>query len=766
MPQQFAYFPLGGGLDLVTPAIAQKPGSAIGALNYEPASNGYRRVDGHERFDGHTSPTDAPYYELDFTGAVSLFAAGDLITGANSGATGVALADSVVTSGTYASGDAAGYVGIGLVVGNFIDGEPLQVGSATLSTEDGGDLLLESGATFDLEPILVSIGPFSMEDGTTALVMEDGATTLDLEGFVSAVVKARANGTQKLFISPDDATTRAWQAAATTNARALIQKVPGSGSVLGVNEFNGSIYAFRNNALGTAAAMWKATAAGWASVALGYTLDFTAGGAYVINEGDVITGATSGNTATVARVVTQSGSWSAGTAAGYLVIASASGAFVAENLNVGANLNVATIAADKVAITLPPGGRYEFVNHNFYGASRSVRMYGVNGVGPAFEFDGATFTTIRSGMAVDTPKWIAAHKEHLWFAFPGGAFQNSSIGEPLNWSAVTGAAAYGMGDEITGFVSSTVGVLTVLAVNKIATLYGSSTADFQLVDLSDEAGAMPYTVDKVGEAIYMDARGVRQISTTQNYGDFQLGTLSQNIKPLLQDYARSEVTPVASARVRTKDLYKIFFSNGQGLSFYFGKNQAPANSYYSASPQQQQPSVLPFDLGKVVTCIGSFEMATGERVFFGSTDGYVYEADKGYSFDGDPIPFSLRLPFNHERAPQTLKRWHKVTVECQAIPTATIQVAADFDYGDPFEVGSTPQSVAAQVFTVTGGGGVWDISNWNQFYWSGATEGLMEAHLDGVGRNMSLLIAGSTADEPPHLLQGLTLFFTVRGLQR
>jgi hypothetical protein len=175
---------------------------------------------------------------------------------------------------------------------------------------------------------------------------------------------------------------------------------------------------------------------------------------------------------------------------------------------------------------------------------------------------------------------------------------------------------------------------------------------------------------------------------------------------------------------------------------------------------------MPFNWGKTVTCIGSFEMMTGERVFFGSDDGFVYEAEKGYSFDGETIPYSLRLPFNHEGAPQTLKRWHKVTVECQAIPQATISVAADFDYGDPFEAGATPQDVAAQVFTVTGGGGIWDISNWNQFFWSGATEGLMEAHLDGVGRNMSLLIAGSTSDEPPHLLQGLTLFFTVRGLQR
>jgi hypothetical protein len=223
------------------------------------------------------------------------------------------------------------------------------------------------------------------------------------------------------------------------------------------------------------------------------------------------------------------------------------------------------------------------------------------------------------------------------------------------------------------------------------------------------------------------------------------------VQPLLQDYQRASIIPVASVRVRKKNHYRVIFSNQAGLAFDLGK---------------KNPEVLPFNWNKDVTCIGSFEMTQGERIFFGASDGFVYEADKGYSFDGDAIPFSLRLPFNHEGAPQTLKRWHKVTMECQAIPSATISVSADFDYGNPFEAAVTPADAVAQVFTVSGGGGIWDISNWNQFFWSAATEGLMEAYLDGVGRNMSLLLAGSTSDEPPHLLQGLTLFFTVRGLQR
>jgi len=74
---------------------------------------------------------------------------------------------------------------------------------------------------------------------------------------------------------------------------------------------------------------------------------FTSGGTYEITPGDTITGATSGSTAVVSRVHLTSGSWAGGDAAGTIrVTGTPSGAFSAENINVGANSNVATLAGD------------------------------------------------------------------------------------------------------------------------------------------------------------------------------------------------------------------------------------------------------------------------------------------------------------------------------------------------------------------------------------------------------------------------------------
>lgn len=64
--------------------------------------------------------------------------------------------------------------------------------------------------------------------------------------------------------------------------------------------------------------------------------------------GDTIAGATSTQTAVVVDVVLESGTWAGGDAAGDVVVKLVSGAFSAENLNVGSDLNIATIAGDFV----------------------------------------------------------------------------------------------------------------------------------------------------------------------------------------------------------------------------------------------------------------------------------------------------------------------------------------------------------------------------------------------------------------------------------
>jgi hypothetical protein len=200
-------------------------------------------------------------------------------------------------------------------------------------------------------------------------------------------------------------------------------------------------------------------------------------------------------------------------------------------------------------------------------------------------------------------------------------------------------------------------------------------------------------------------------------------------------------------RVRTRDLYRAFWSDGLGISVYMGK---------------KRPEVMFIDLGRAVTCACSAETAdNSEQIWFGSDDGMVYQMEKGRSFDGDPVAYYLRLPFNHMGGPNVIKRWHKVALEYDAASDISLSLSGEVDNANPDQ-----PVIAEQTLLGFGGGGFWGSVNWDQFYWSAPVDGEAIAYLDALGKNMSLLLGGESADEEPHTLQGITLSYTVRGAIR
>lgn len=120
------YFALKGGLNLVDAPITMPNGMVLAAVNYELLSReGYRRIDGFERFDGQPSPSEASYWILNFdAGSIAEPEDNGLCTGVTSGATGDLLTK-VVTAGTWAGNDAEGYFVLGNVVGSFQNNETL-----------------------------------------------------------------------------------------------------------------------------------------------------------------------------------------------------------------------------------------------------------------------------------------------------------------------------------------------------------------------------------------------------------------------------------------------------------------------------------------------------------------------------------------------------------------------------------------------------------------------------------------------------------------
>ena len=686
MSQRPYPFPFGGGLNQVSSPLAIPPGFLVAALNYEPLAEGYGRVDGYERTDGRL-PSAAGYRLLAIENGSAPIPEGATIIGATSAARAIVLFPPVGVTGSWDSGDAAALLVLVDVSGEFAIGEPIHL---------------------------------------------DGVAVADA---VAASEPGRG----------DPARAEAAQ----TWARERIMAVPGSGPVRGVTVFNGRIIAARDDASGTAGGLWRATPAGWEPLTFGTVIDFTAGLAELV-EGDVISQGSA--SATVRRVVRRTGDWGS-SAAGYLVLSAQTGAFGAGALLRGGNA-AATLSGNSDAVTLPPGGRYDFKTKNFYGASNLKRLYGCNGVGHGFELDLDVapglhvLAPIRTGMPVDTPQRVFEVANHLGFTFPGGSVQFAAPGEPLLFVPLLGAGEIGLGDDCTDVRDVTDSAVIFWCRNKVAALTGRDSESFQLEELTEEAGAEPWTAQRIGKTVYLDARGLRDVAATAAYGNFKVGALSELFEPYLKAKRRAGVSAVASLVARTKGQYRLFWSDGTGFSVFMGR---------------KQPEMIPFDLGdKRVSCTAAGEIDGSEALLAGCEDGYVYRLDSGTSFDGRAVRAFAQTPYNHLGAARVDKRYHAADIELEAPADARIGIVAQFDYG-----GGAQPSDHVPAILVTGGGGSWDLSNWNEFYWSSPVEGTAFADIDGFGRNVSLLIAAESAVlEQPHILQVYTVYASGAGIVR
>lgn len=398
-------------------------------------------------------------------------------------------------------------------------------------------------------------------------------------------------------------------------------------------------------------------------------------------------------------------------------------------------------------VNLLPGGRYEFKIYNFTGHTSTIMLYGVDGVNKGFKFDGTTFTQITTTMTIDTPKHLAAFKKHLFYSFSGGSVQHSSIGVPGTWSPVTGASQLAMGDEITGF-KSTPKALFIYCRNRSLVLTGTSSANWVLDEISDEAGAIEWTIQRFNYPITLDDRGVASMDSVQEYGDFFVAKKSQKIQRLL---ASLKNTVIGSIKIKTKDQYRLYFENKSILTFTFNGDKLAGIAFST------------YDV--VVRVPASFESTTGEELLlFGDDNGYAYRMDSGYNFDGSEIDAWIRLVFYHFGYPEYNKRFFKTVLEIDAKQATEITFLPEFEYNSV----ELPTSNETANITVLGGGNWWDSPDayWGTFYHDSQPISSAYGYTEGVGTNFSLFIRSVGTYVAPHTLQGAIIHYSLKGLKR
>jgi hypothetical protein len=534
------------------------------------------------------------------------------------------------------------------------------------------------------------------------------------------------------------------QAAAADIYRADIGEVPGAGPVRGVFYYNDTLFAFRNNVGDTAAELYMATTGGWVLVPFYLEVEFSAG-AGEIDEGDnLVQGA---NTALIKRVVIESGDIAAGTAAGRFVIeAPAPGSFIAGAATIsGGGAGTATLDGAESQITRPAGGVYQFVIDNFQGQAATKRVYGCDGVGLAFEFDGDVLVPVRTSSVPDTPKFVAVFKKQLFLAIDGSAV-HSAPGLPYNFQGIDGAYEIAIGDTITGLTvtrgEQAGGAMAIYGRNSTSLLYGSGAADWQLVQYGEGSGCISYSAQYLNEPYVLDDRGVTTLQTSLNYGNFDQATLTHNIQPFIN----SKRTRVATSLVnRTKSQYRLLFNDGSGLFCTI------LNGKYLGA--------IPVEFAHTAFCSWAGETSGGSEVsYFGAVDsGYVFEMEKGTSFDGEPLVANFTLAYNFSRSPRILKKYLHAALEVTGSGYAQI----DFGYSLGYGSSNIPQAGLAAYASAFAPAN-WDTFVWDAFFWDGVTLSPTEAELRGAAENIAIAISSGNTYVGAYTINSIIIHFAHR----
>ena len=207
------YFPLRGGLDLVTAPYKIPAGKMLDCFRYEIApSGGAKPIDGFERIDGIGAPSAAVFQYVEFSNPATEIAVGTLVVGSVSGATGIS------------------------VLSGFVDFE----GEGDLEDTAGtSTFLLTSSVAFEADEDILVLS-LSVATITTAYTPNTELIDSHENYFHWLAVEARRN---------------------------LVEKLPGSGAVRGVWRYAGDLYGFRDNVGATECIMYKEDPiTGWAIV--------------------------------------------------------------------------------------------------------------------------------------------------------------------------------------------------------------------------------------------------------------------------------------------------------------------------------------------------------------------------------------------------------------------------------------------------------------------------------------------------------------------
>ena len=206
-------------------------------------------------------------------------------------------------------------------------------------------------------------------------------------------------------------------------------------------------------------------------------------------------------------------------------------------------------------VSLGGTGRVRFLKYNFDGTEK---LLVVDGTGKPFRFTGSAFAQL-SSLPSDTSGATHAvnFKNHIFLA-SGENVVFSAPYEDDDFTPASGGGIINVADSVTDLIVFR-DQLIIFGETTIHRLAGSSQADFQLLPVSRDLGAVASdTVQEIGgDIMFLGPDGLRLFSATDKIGDFSLAAVSKTIQAEMLDLVANS-SSFASTIVREKSQYRIF----------------------------------------------------------------------------------------------------------------------------------------------------------------------------------------------------------------
>jgi hypothetical protein len=323
-------------------------------------------------------------------------------------------------------------------------------------------------------------------------------------------------------------------------------------------------------------------------------------------------------------------------------------------------------------------GRFDFVVFNHDGTDKVVWCDGQNA---ASVYNNTTVTDITTSPAPSNPSNCAMFKAHL---FLSGASANPSevfFSAPFAETDFTTASGGGSFRTESAVLKLKVfrDRLFIFCKEEIYQLIGNSASDFKLQPVTKDIGCLSgFSVQEIGgDLVYLAPDGLRTIAGTERIDDIELGTVSKQVQPRLDN---ASLDRISSLVIRNKSQYRLFFpEDSQTVS-----NAAGLIGVIKANPEGQVGWEYADLKGLKPACCASGFVSNVETQIHGGYDGYVHRHDSGNNFDGTNIKAIYLSPDHTMGDPGIRKMMQRIILsyDNEAAVNSSFRIRYDFGASD------------------------------------------------------------------------------------